>query len=77
MRIAVCGKFKSGKTSLLNLLLGIVLPVRAVTAAKLVTQIEKGTLSFQESDDAKRMQISPQERNRLILNEGSDTGADC
>ena len=39
MRIAICGKFKSGKTSLLNLLLGLDLPVRAITATKLITRI--------------------------------------
>lgn len=67
LRIAVCGKFKSGKTSLLNLLFGLDLPVQAVTATTLVTRIEKGVGSYLESGDGTRVEITPNERNKLIL----------
>lgn len=42
LRIAMCGKFKSGKTSLLNLMLGTSLPVQSVTATGIVTKIIYG-----------------------------------
>lgn len=69
MQIAICGKFKSGKTSLINLLLGLDLPVRAVTATKLVTQIKKETGFYKEFRNGAKIKISVEERNRLILNE--------
>lgn len=69
MRIAVCGKFKSGKTSLLNLLFGLELPVQAVTATRLVTQIKKGTISYVETEDGTRTEMAPGDRNQIILGE--------
>ncbi|MDO5338093.1 MAG: dynamin family protein [Eubacteriales bacterium] len=69
MRIAVCGKFKSGKTSLINQLLGLNLPVQAITATRLITQIERGVYSYRQMADKTRRIISENERNRLILNE--------
>lgn len=69
MRIAVCGKFKSGKTSLINQLLGLNLPVQAITATRLITQIEKGAYSYKQLADKTRRIISDNERNRLILKE--------
>ena len=43
LRIAICGCFKSGKTSLLNLLFGLNLPVKTVTATGTLTKIHYGT----------------------------------
>lgn len=71
MRIAVCGKFKSGKTSLLNLLFGLELPVQAVTATRLVTRIIKGNGSYMETEDGTRTKLATDERNQLILGENN------
>lgn len=71
MRIAVCGKFKSGKTSLLNLLFGLELPVQAVTATRLVTRIIKGNGSYIETEDGTRTKLATDERNQLILGENN------
>lgn len=67
MKIAICGKFKSGKTSLINLLFGLDLPVQAVTATKLVTQIEKGECCYSILEDGTRVEITAEERDQLIL----------
>lgn len=45
LRIAMCGKFKSGKSSLLNLMLNTNLPVRSITATGIVTKIIYGDIS--------------------------------
>lgn len=42
LRIAMCGKFKSGKSSLLNLMLNTNLPVRSITATGIVTKVIYG-----------------------------------
>lgn len=69
MRIAICGKFKSGKTSLINLLFGLALPVQAVTATRLVTQIERGERCYRVLEDGTRVEITAEERDKLILGE--------
>lgn len=65
-RIAVCGKFKTGKTSLLNLLLGLDLPVMAVTATGVVTRIICHASMSAEFKDGSRKEISKSERNQYI-----------
>lgn len=66
LRIAVCGKFKSGKTSLLNLLLGTTLPVQSVTATGIVTKIIYGDYSSVKYIDGSVSQVSSEELSKLI-----------
>lgn len=72
LRIAVCGKFKTGKTSLLNLLLGLDLPVMAVTATGVVTKIICHAPMTAEFEDGSRKQISKSELNQYITVAGKD-----
>lgn len=67
LRIAVCGKFKSGKTSLLNLLLGTKLPVQSVTATGIVSKIIYGNCSLVKYIDGTISSVTPEELNKLIL----------
>lgn len=71
-RIAVCGKFKTGKTSLLNLLLGLDLPVMAVTATGVVTKIICHASMSAEFEDGSRKKISKNELNQYITVAGKD-----
>ncbi len=59
LRIAICGKFKSGKSSLLNLMLGTNLPVRSTTATGIVTKIVYGNASAvkMESEEIKSASV--------------------
>jgi len=66
LRIAVCGKFKSGKTSLLNLLLGTTLPVQSVTATGIVTKIIYGDYSSVKRIDGSISYVSSEELSKLI-----------
>lgn len=66
LRIAVCGKFKSGKTSLLNLLLDTRLPVQAVTATGIVTKVIYDNSSSVKWNDNTVSSISIEEMNKLI-----------
>ena len=66
LRIALCGKFKSGKTSLLNLLLGTALPVQAVTATGIVTKVIYGRSYAVKRNDGSITPVSSEELNRLI-----------
>lgn len=72
LRIAVCGKFKTGKTSLLNLLLGLDLPVMAVTATGVVTKIICHASMSAELEDGSRRQISRSELDQYITVAGKD-----
>lgn len=71
-RIAVCGKFKTGKTSLLNLLLGLDLPVMAVTATGVVTKVICHAKMSAEFEDGSRREISKKELNQYITVAGKD-----
>lgn len=71
-RIAICGKFKTGKTSLLNLLLGLDLPVMAVTATGVVTKIICHGSMAAEFEDGSRKEISKSELNQYITVAGKD-----
>lgn len=71
-RIAICGKFKTGKTSLLNLLLGLDLPVMAVTATGVVTKIICHASMSAEFEDGSRKEISKSERDKYITVAGKD-----
>lgn len=56
LRICVCGPFKSGKTSLVNRMLGLDLPVRTTTATRVVTRIVHGcgdSVVFADGDVAR------------------------
>lgn len=46
-----CGKFKSGKTSLLNLMLGTDLPVKSTTATGIITKVIYGKASAVKMKD--------------------------
>lgn len=72
LRIAVCGKFKTGKTSLLNLLLGLDLPVMAVTATGVVTKIICHASMSAEFEDGSRKEITKNELDRYITVAGKD-----
>ena len=61
LRIAVCGKFKSGKSSLLNLLLGTDLPVKAVTATGIVTKVIYGKACAVKINSGKIQYVSRQD----------------
>lgn len=70
--IAVCGKFNVGKTSLLNLLLDLDLPVKAVTATGIVTKIiSHGSMSV-ELEDGSRKNVSKSELDKYITIVGKD-----
>lgn len=71
-RIVVCGKFKTGKTSLLNLLLGLDLPVMAVTATGVVTKIACHASMSAEFEDGTRKEISKGELYQYITVAGKD-----
>lgn len=71
-RIAVCGKFKTGKTSLLNLLLSLDLPVMAVTATGVLTKIICHAKMSAEFYDGSRKEISKGELNQYITAAGKD-----
>lgn len=66
LRIAFCGRFKSGKTSLLNLLLDLDLPVKAVTATGTVTRIQYGIENQVEFKDGVRKIVSKKELDDFI-----------
>jgi len=66
MRIAICGRFKSGKTSLLNLLLGINLPVKAVTATGIVTKIQYGVQDQVQMSDGSLRRVTKNELDKYI-----------
>lgn len=66
VRIAVCGKFKSGKTSLLNLLLDTQLPVQAVTATGTITKIIYGKSYAIKKNDGLICDLSKDQLNNLI-----------
>lgn len=66
LRIAFCGKFKSGKTSLLNLLLDTQLPVQAITATGAVTKILYGKLCCIKKIDNSICKLSKEEFNNII-----------
>lgn len=68
LRIAICGCFNSGKTSLINLLFGLNLPVKTVTATGTLTKIYFGTkLFYADFADGTRRRITEKELNDLIL----------
>lgn len=67
LRIAVCGKFKSGKSSLLNLMLGTDLPVRAVTATGIVTKIVYGKASAVKLKTGEIRRVSQQELYEYVV----------
>lgn len=70
MRFAVCGRFKSGKTSLLNLLLGLDLPVKVTTATGIVTKIKYGVKDTIQLSDGTYRQVSKEELNKYIAIKG-------
>lgn len=70
MRIAVCGRFKSGKTSLLNLMLGLALPVKVKTATGIVTKIKYGVRDTVQLADGSFRQVSKEELNNYISVQG-------
>lgn len=71
-RIAVCGKFKTGKTSLLNHMLGLDLPVMAVTATGVVTKIIYHASMSAKLEDGSRKEISKNELGKYITVTGKD-----
>ncbi len=66
LRIAVCGKFKSGKTSLLNLMLGTSLPVQSVTATGIVTKIIYGDSAAVKMKNGDLKSVSREEQYDYI-----------
>ena len=66
LRIAMCGKFKSGKSSLLNLMLGINLPVKSTTATGIVTKIAFGNMSSVKMKSEEIKDVSGQELHDYI-----------
>lgn len=66
MRIAVCGRFKSGKTSLINLMLGLDLPVKVSTATGTVTKIKYGVRDSVQLADGTYRDVSREELNDYI-----------
>lgn len=72
VRIAFCGKFKSGKSSLLNLLLGTRLPVKSTTATGSVTKIVYGRYSAIKKEDGTLQSIPAEEIGTYISIRGKD-----
>lgn len=66
LRIAICGGFNSGKTSLLNLLLGLNLPVKTLTTTRIITKIHTGNRLQAEFADGWRRTVSQKELNEFI-----------
>ncbi|MCD8021108.1 MAG: dynamin family protein [Clostridiales bacterium] len=66
-RIGVCGKFKNGKTSLINEIFETNLPVQAITATGTVTKIFSGKGACVELSDGSKKDVSAKEVNRYIL----------
>lgn len=66
LRVAVCGRFNSGKSSLLNLLLGLDLPVKAVTATGVITKIRYGAHSSVRLRDGRCLEVSREELDQYI-----------
>ena len=66
LRIGVCGRFKSGKTSLLNLLLGLNLPVKPGTATGTVTKIQYEFKNFVELPGNYYREVSDDELKKYI-----------
>lgn len=61
LRIAVCGKFKSGKSSLLNLMLNTTLPVQATTATGIITKVVYGNFSAVKLNNGEIKNVSKEE----------------
>lgn len=61
LRIAMCGKFKSGKSSLLNLMLGVNLPVKATTATGIITKVIYGKKNAVKLQNGEIKKVSEEE----------------
>lgn len=66
LHVAVCGRFNSGKSSLLNLLLGLDLPVKAVTATGVITKIRYGVRSSVRLRDGRCLEVSREKLDQYI-----------
>lgn len=66
LRIAVCGSFNSGKTSLLNLLFGLNLPVKGVSTTGVITKIRLGNRFQAEYANGLLRTVSERELNDII-----------
>lgn len=66
LRIAICGSFNSGKTSLLNALLGTNLPVKNVTTTGTLTKIHFGNKIQAEFADGFLRTISEKELKEFV-----------
>lgn len=72
--LLMCGRFNSGKTSLLNMILGLDLPVKAVTATGAVTKIAYDAVMSVDFRDGRSRQVSEEELGKYIIagNKGVD-----
>lgn len=66
LRVALCGRFNSGKSSLLNLLLDLDLPVKGVTATGVITKIQYGAYSSVRLRNGQLLTVSRQDLDRYI-----------
>lgn len=64
--VLMCGRFNSGKTSLLNMILGLDLPVKAVTATRAVTKISYDAVMSVDFYDGTSKRISEDELREYI-----------
>lgn len=72
--LLMCGRFNSGKTSLLNMVLGLDLPVKAVTATRAVTKISYDAAMAVDFRDGTSRQISDDELGKYITVRNKDMG---
>lgn len=83
LRICLCGKFNAGKTSLLNLLLNISLPVLPVTTTGTLTRVVYGDGCALRTPDGELQALSPESLKHAVIvrEKGMDnvtvSGASC
>lgn len=77
--VSFVGRFKTGKSSLINAILGTeILPTRATTATAVVTRIRKGKQArVYQLENGSRRQISIEQAKDLILNYKTNDVSRC